>query len=97
MFAGEESVDQTQCATMPVSARVTGMTRYACFWVQDGAIAGPIQDLRWDESLYDALGAKLLALTSHAEIDAAVDTYQQRALGGSRVPGALIDGFTFTL
>ena len=81
----------------PVSARVTGMTRYACFWVQDGAIAGPIHDLRWDESLYDALGAKLLALTSHAEIDPEVDTYYQRALGGSRVPGALIDGFTFTL
>ncbi len=81
----------------PVSARVTGMTRYACFWVEGGEIAGPIKDLRWDESLYDALGGKLMALTTHAEIDPAVDTYFQRALGGSRTPGALIDGFTFTL
>jgi predicted Zn-dependent protease len=81
----------------PVSARVTGMTRYACFWVENGEIKGPIKDLRWDESLYGALGEKLLALTSHTEIDPAVDTYFQRSLGGSRTPGALIDAFTFTL
>ena len=80
-----------------VSARVTGMTRYACFWVEDGEIVGPIKDLRWDESLYDALGSKLMALSSHAEIDAATGTYYQRSLGGSRTPGALVDGFTFTL
>ena len=81
----------------PVSARVTGMTRYACFWVENGVILGPIKDLRWDESLYGALGSKLMALTSHTEIDPAVDTYYQRSLGGSRTPGALIEGFTFTL
>ena len=81
----------------PVSARVTGMTRYACFWVESGEIVGPIQDLRWDESLFSALGSKLMALTSNTEIDPAVDTYYHRALGGSRTPGALIDGFTFTL
>jgi len=81
----------------PVSARVTGMTRYACFWVENGVIAGPIKDLRWDESLYGALGSKLMALTSHTEIDPAVDTYYRRSLGGSRTPGALIEGFTFTL
>ena len=81
----------------PVSARVTGMTRYACFWAEGGEIVGPIKDLRWDESLYDALGAKLVALTAHAEIDPATGTYFQRWLGGSRTPGALIEDFTFTL
>ena len=81
----------------PVSARVTGMTRYACFWVENGEIVGPINDLRWDESLYEALGEKLLALTDWADIDPACDTYYTRALGGSRVPGALIEGWTFTL
>ncbi len=81
----------------PVSARVTGMTRYACFWVENGEIVGPITDMRWDESLYDALGSNLVALTTHTAIDPAVDTYFQRALGGSRTPGALIDKFTFTL
>jgi predicted Zn-dependent protease len=81
----------------PVSARVTGMTRYACFWVENGEIVGPINDLRWDESLFDALGSKLLALTDWADIDPACDTYYTRALGGSRVPGALVEGWTFTL
>jgi predicted Zn-dependent protease len=81
----------------PVSARVTGMTRYACFWVSGGEIAGPIQDMRFDESLYDALGNKLMALGSHGEIDPDTSSYMARGLGGKRVPGALIDQFTFTL
>ncbi len=83
----------------PVSARVTGMTRYACFWVEGGEIAGPLAaDLRWDQSLFEALGPQqLLALTRHTEIEPATGTYSQRSLGGMRVPGALIEGFRFTL
>jgi predicted Zn-dependent protease len=81
----------------PVSARITGMTRYACFWVENGEIVGPIKDLRFDESLYDALGSKLIALTAKAEIDPEVSTYGGHAPGGRRVPGMLIDGFAFTL
>jgi predicted Zn-dependent protease len=80
-----------------VTARVTGMTRYACFWVEDGKIQGPIKDLRFDESIYDALGSKLVALTHHTEIDPEIVTYGGRSLGGSRTPGALINDFTFTL
>lgn len=55
--------------------------------------------MRWDESLYDALGDKLLALTTQTAIDPAVDTYYHRALGGSRTPGALwaAAGFKDTL
>ena len=81
----------------PVSARVTGMTRYACFWVEGGEIVGPINNLRWDESLYNALGPQLLALGSQAEISPEIGTYSKRSPGGSRVPGALIDAFNFTL
>ena len=81
----------------PVSARVTGMTRYACFWVEGGEMVGPINNLRWDESLYDALGSQLLALGSQAEISPETGTYGQRNPGGVRAPGALIEGFNFTL
>lgn len=81
----------------PMSARVTGMTRYACFWVDGGEIVGPIQNLRWDESLFTALGSKLMALTRDVEISPAVGTYFERSLGGSRTPGALIDAFNYTL
>lgn len=81
----------------PVSARVTGMTRYACFWVEGGKIVGPIKDLRFDESLFDILGPKLLALTDKVEVSPNVTTYGGRELGGSQAPGLLIDQFTFTL
>jgi len=81
----------------PVSARVTGMTRYACFWVEGGEIIGPINNLRWDESLYNALGPQLLALGSQAEISPEVGTYSKRSPGGSRAPGVLIEAFQFTL
>ena len=81
----------------PVSARVTGMTRYACFWVEGGEIVGPINNLRWDESLYNALGSQLLALGSQAEVSPEVGTYSKRSPGGLRAPGALIDAFHFTL
>lgn len=83
----------------PVSARITGMTRYACFWVQDGEIAGPLAaDLRWDQSLYEALGPRqLLALSREIETAPATSTYSQRSLGGMRTPGALIDDFHYTL
>lgn len=79
------------------TARITGMTRYACFWVEHGEIVGPIKDMRWDESLYLALGDKLQGLTRHTETLPTVSTYNQRNLGGMRMPGALIDEFSFTL
>jgi predicted Zn-dependent protease len=79
------------------NARVTGMTRYACFWVENGEIAAPIRDLRFDESLYRVFGSELLALTREAEARMNIDTYGRRALGGSKVPGALVGEFRFTL
>nr|WP_275072557.1 metallopeptidase TldD-related protein [Petrachloros mirabilis] len=77
--------------------RITGMTRYACFWVENGEIVAPIQDLRFDESLYAFWGDNLEALTTHAEFVPDVDTYDMRSLGGTRVPGMLVNAFTFTL
>jgi len=80
-----------------LNARFTGMTRYACFWVEDGQIAAPIQDLRFDESLFTLFGSGLEAVTENSEIIMATDTYHQRALGGTKVPGMLVDGVRFTL
>lgn len=79
------------------NARITGMTRYACFWVENGEIVAPIQDLRFDETLYHALGDGLMAVTSKAHIEPDTSTYVQRVPGGRQVPGMLIDYFTFTL
>nr|BFD58481.1 TldD/PmbA family protein [Bdellovibrio sp. CKG001]BFD61910.1 TldD/PmbA family protein [Bdellovibrio sp. HM001] len=80
-----------------LNARITGMTRYACFWVENGEIVAPIADLRFDESLFDCLGANLLAVTDFQDIDPQVSTYESRALGGKKIPGMLIKDFKFTL
>ncbi|WP_310425732.1 TldD/PmbA family protein [Chamaesiphon sp. VAR_48_metabat_135_sub] len=79
------------------TGRVTGMTRYACFWVEDGEIVAPIANLRFDESLYRCWGDNLIALTNTLEFIPDVDTYGSRQLGGSWVPGLLIADFTYTL
>jgi predicted Zn-dependent protease len=79
------------------TGRVTGMTRYACFWVERGEIVAPIANLRFDESLYRCWGDNLMALTSTVEFIPDVDTYGSRQLGGSWVPGLLIEDFTYTL
>ena len=79
------------------TARLTGMTRFACFWVQNGEIAGPIQDLRFDETIYNLFGTNLVELTSYQENFTSTETYGRRSLGGLKTPGALIDSFNFTL
>ena len=79
------------------TGRITGMTRYACFWVENGQIVAPIANLRFDESLYRCWGDHLLALTDTLEFIPDVDTYSSRQLGGSWTPGMLIEDFTYTL
>lgn len=79
------------------TGRVTGMTRYACFWVEGGEVVAPIENLRFDESLYQFFGDRLMALTHTQEMIPEVSSYGHRELGGTRVPGALVDGFTYTL
>lgn len=80
-----------------LNARITGMTRYACFWVEKGEIVGPIKDLRFDENLYDCLGENLLGITEFQETDPQVGTYESRSFGGKMVPGMLVKDFKFTL
>jgi predicted Zn-dependent protease len=81
----------------PQAARLTGMTRFACFWVDGGEIAGPIQDLRFDDSLYNIFGSELIGLTKQRSRFANTLTYQKRRLGGMIVPGALLNKMNFTL
>lgn len=78
-------------------ARVTGMTRYACFWVENGQLKAPIENLRFDISLYEAWGEDLVDLTSFQEVLPSVETYDMRQPGGGICPGMLIDQFNYTL
>ncbi len=77
--------------------RITGMTRYACFWVENGEIVAPIENLRFDDSIYDFLGSNLVAFTDFQEFMPNTDTYGSRSLGGMLSPGMLVNNFTFTL
>lgn len=79
------------------TARITGMTRYACFWVENGEIVAPIEDLRFDESYYSIFGEALLRVTNFSEVSPATGSYFQRDVGGSKAPGLLLSKFKFTL
>lgn len=81
----------------PQSARMTGMTRYACFWVENGEIVAPIKDLRFDVSLYDIWGGKLVEVTEFSEVSPSTWTYEKRSLGGMKTPGMIVEGMKFTL
>lgn len=78
-------------------ARLTGMTRFACFWVENGEIRAPIENLRFDDSVFDFLGPHLEGLTDFQEYQPDVGTYFHRQLGGALVPGLLTGKMTFTL
>ncbi len=79
------------------SARITGMTRFACFWVENGKITAPIKDMRFDDSIYSLLGSHLEALTQERSLVTETASYGLRALGGALLPGILVSGLTFTL
>ena len=79
------------------AARMTGLTRFATFWVQDGSIQGPVGTMRFDDSLYNLLGSQLEELTCERELILSTSTYGQRSTGSSHLPGALVKGLTLTL
>lgn len=79
------------------NGRVTGMTRFATFWVEGGEIVAPVNVMRWDDTLYRMLGDNLEAVTDTAHWILNSGTYQQRSVETSRVPGALLSRMQFTL
>lgn len=79
------------------SARITGMTRFATFWVENGRIQSPVNVLRFDDSVYRLLGDQLLALTREREFLLDPGSYGARSSRSARLPGALIGNMRFTL
>ena len=82
--------DRTAC-------RMTGMTRFATFWAENGKIVAPVNVLRFDDTLYRMLGENLEALTSETELLLDSSTYGSRALSSAALPGALVKEMAFTL
>ena len=79
------------------ACRITGMTRFASFWVESGRIVAPLSVMRFDDSLYRMLGSNLESLTGETEWILDASTYDQRSVRTSRMPGALVAGIRFTL
>ena len=79
------------------AGRMTGMTRFATFWVQDGKVVAPVDVLRFDDTLYRMLGANLESLTAERELLLDSNTYGSRMLGSVTLPGALLSEMNFTL
>jgi len=77
--------------------RITGMTRFACLWVEQGKPVAPVNVMRFDESIYHILGDRLEGLTREHEHILDTGSYQWRSDASARLPGALVDDFTFTL
>ena len=82
--------DRTAC-------RITGMTRFACFWVEQGEIVAPLNVMRFDETLFRAFGEQLIGLTAEREMILDAGTYTGRSTVSANVPGALIEAFNFNL
>jgi len=79
------------------AGRITGMTRFATFWVEGGRIVAPLNVMRFDETVYRTLGENLIDLTAQREFLPDSDTYFARSTDSMNLPGALIDNFRFTL
>ncbi|MCY2951329.1 MAG: metallopeptidase TldD-related protein [Planctomycetota bacterium] len=79
------------------ACRMTGMTRFATFWVEGGRIVAPLNVMRFDETIYRMLGANLVGLTAERDLLPSESTYKERSTSSSRLPGALVERFAFTL
>ena len=79
------------------AARLTGMTRFATFWVENGEIQAPVSTMRFDDSVYQLLGSQLEALTADRELLLSASTYSQRNTASNLLPGALVKRLTLTL
>ncbi|WP_280150592.1 metallopeptidase TldD-related protein [Piscinibacter sp. XHJ-5] len=79
------------------ACRMTGMTRFACFWVEDGRLVAPLPVMRFDDSFMRMFGDGLIGLTDSPELIPESGTYKERQLSSITTPGALVEGWRLTL
>jgi PmbA protein len=73
----------------PKASIITGMTREGTFLIENGKISRPVKDLRFTQSILDALNGTL-AISRETKLQ--ISEY----LGASRVPAVRLKAFTFT-
>ena len=80
-----------------ISCRVTGMSRFAALWVENGEVVAPINVMRFDESIFRMLGSNFAGATVERERIMSTSTYDQRATDSTHLPGIFVNDFSFTL
>ena len=80
-----------------LGGRITGMTRYACFYVENGEIIAPIENMRFDDTIYNVFGDNLKSVTDFRQLIPNIGTYGGRDMGGTYCPGILLNSFDLTL
>jgi hypothetical protein len=65
--------------------------------VEGGVIQAPVNVMRFDDTVYRLFGENLVGLTREREMLLDPLTYGARSTRSARLPGALVDDFTFTL
>ena len=73
----------------PKASIITGMTREGTFLIENGKITRPVKDLRFTQSILEALNSTL-AISQSTKLQ--ISEY----LGASRVPALRLRAFTFT-
>ena len=76
---------------------MTGMTRFACFWVEAGQLVAPLDVMRFDDSFLRMFGDGLVGLTDRAETLPEAGTYQSRQLSSITTPSAVVEDWRLTL
>jgi predicted Zn-dependent protease len=79
------------------NGRITGLTRFGCFKVSNGEYQGPINTMRFDETVYNIFGDKLIGLTNNKQLIIDSSTYEERSTHSSTIPGAIVEDFKMTL
>jgi PmbA protein len=79
----------------PMKAVITGMTRDGTFWIEEGEIKNPIKNLRFTESILQAL-SRVKAISKKRKICPAGTLYGRRFLTGTVAPAIQVDGFNFS-
>ena len=80
-----------------LGGRITGLTRYVCYWVENGEMIAPIKTMRFDDSFYNFLGDNLEAVGEKVLARPVIDTYDGRNPGETNCPGILVNDFELTL
>ena len=80
-----------------LGGRITGLTRYVCYWVENGKMIAPIKTMRFDDSFYNFFGNNLEGVGESILSRPVIETYDGRNPGETTCPGILVNDFELTL